>query len=219
MKFNMDSIKEAFIKVKKDINDLANYILELKKEINRINKEIENIKRTILYFQQVYNIKSIQKIENEKFFGNKDYFLSSTGNEGVPTDKQTNRQTINKQTNSKLKRTFQLEEIDKVVLELKKELIEKFKSLTKQELFIFSILYSLIQENESKEKQERKQITYKDIAKYAGLSESSIRDYIARLEKKGIPIIKEKINNKLVVLNLPQELKHFITLEKLMKLL
>lgn len=214
----MDNIKKSFDRVKKDINDLANYILELKKELNRINKEIEEIRRTLLYFQQISNTYLAKKIENEKFLRNKPYFLVSTGNEGVPTDKQTDRHTTNKEIINQLNRTFQLEEINEIVSELKKDLLEKFKSLTKQEFFIFSILYSLIQENENKEKDEKKQITYKDIAKYAKLSESSIRDYIRRLEKKGIPIIKEKINNKLVVLTLPPELQHFFTLEKLLKL-
>lgn len=90
---------------------------------------------------------------------------------------------------------------------LKQEFKEKFKKLTQQEFMIFSSLYSL--------EEQTNQVTYKDLAINTGLTESSIRDYISKLIVKGIPILKERINNKLVLLKIAPELKNLTTLEAL----
>jgi len=168
-------------------------------------------------------------------------FHSSIGNEGVPADRQ---QTDNRQTNG-LKQTFNIQNEEEIISDfsqssqssssspnfptspdyfkfsspssisnllnnLKKDLGEKFKRLTKKEFLIFSVLYTL--------EEETGKVTYSDIAKRTGLTESSIRDYISRLVNKKIPIIKEKINNKLVILRISKELKDLATLDKLSRL-
>lgn len=170
-------------------------------------------------------------------------FHSSIGNEGVPADRQ---QTDNRQING-LKQTFDSQNkerpgltsdfplssqsspsssnrtsspdsfkfssplsISNLLNNLKKDLGEKFKRLTKKEFLIFSVLYTL--------EEETGKVTYSDIAKRTGLTESSIRDYISRLVNKKIPIIKEKINNKLVILRISKELKDLATLDKLSRL-
>ena len=79
---------------------------------------------------------------------------------------------------------MELKQLSDLVSNLKKELKDKFKGLSKQEFSIFSALYSL--------EEQSKEISYKDLAISTGLTESSIRDYISRLIHKGIPIIKEK---------------------------
>jgi len=149
----------------------------------------------------------------------------STGNEGVPTNRQTDKQT-NQHIQIKEKISLEpskssifkedinhLEKVSEILGSLdalKKEIRRKFKALTSQEITVFSALYTL--------EDQKKQADYKLLATTLKLSESSIRDYIGKIQKKGIPIIKEKLNNKLVVLKISPELKKIASLDTILKL-
>src|SRR3989338_5402554 len=149
---------------------------------------------------------------------------SSIGNEGVPTNKQTNKQT-NQHTSisseaygkasSETQNTSSISQVEKVseILEsldsIKKDLRLKFKRLTKQEMLIFSTIYSL---------EESEEASYTSISKKLSLSESSIRDYTNRLLAKGAPIIKEKLDNKRVLLHISPELRKIASLDTILKL-
>lgn len=154
----------------------------------------------------------------------------STGNEGVSTNQQTNHQILNQTQNikiSSLNSTLQessninntgieskINEASKIfdsLDKIKKEIKDKFKKLTSQEMVIFSTIYQLEEENPEK-------TSYKDISQRLSLSESSIRDYVQRLLIKGIPIKKQKINNKLVLLSISPDLKRIVTLSTIIKL-
>ena len=78
-------------------------------------------------------------------------------------------------------------------------------------MIVFSTIYKL-------EDQGNKEITYNLISKTLKLSESSIRDYIRRMLKKGIYIKKEKINNKKLILFISPNLKKIATLPTILKL-
>jgi uncharacterized phage infection (PIP) family protein YhgE len=93
---------------------------------------------------------------------------------------------------------------------IKKELRLKFKRLTEQELLVFSKLYQL--------DEEIGHTDYKTLAKELELSESSIRDYISRLITKGIPVDKNKINNKSISLTISPNLKKIATLSTILQL-
>jgi len=93
---------------------------------------------------------------------------------------------------------------------LKTDLKNKFESLTKQEFYIFSVLYTF--------DKTQNNVTYQHLAEKTGLTASSIRDYIQRIIKKGIPIAKDKLNNKLTVLKISPELRNLATLDNLMRL-
>jgi len=94
---------------------------------------------------------------------------------------------------------------------LKKEIRLKFKRLTPQEMTVFSTLYTL-------ENQGFEEITYKIIANHLNLSESSIRDYSNKLLAKGIPIIKNKLNNKKIYLKISPELQKIASLSTINRL-
>ena len=94
---------------------------------------------------------------------------------------------------------------------LKKDIRLKFKRVTEQEMSVFSMIYQL-------EEEYPHEITYQKIAKNLNLSESAIRDYVRRMLLKGIPIKKEKINNKKVVLSVSNDLKRIATLSTIIKL-
>ena len=139
---------------------------------------------------------------------------SSIGNEGVPTDRQTNQQTnqhiilptIKPQASHLDKAPEILASLDN----LKKEVRFKFKRLTNQEIQVFSLLYSLEDQGES--------VDYKMLSEKLNLSESSIRDYISKIQKKGIPITKEKLNNKRIILHISQDLRKIASLSTILKL-
>ena len=141
----------------------------------------------------------------------------SIGNKGVPTDRQTNNPTDNPThfLSRKPQKTIESEireatEILDSLDNIKKEIRHKFKHVTHQEMLVFSTIYQL--------EEQHAQITYSLIADSLQLSESSIRDYIHRLINKGIPIKKEKINNKKILLKIAPELKKIASLSTIIKL-
>ncbi|MEK6919161.1 MAG: hypothetical protein AABW73_03925 [Nanoarchaeota archaeon] len=146
----------------------------------------------------------------------------SSGNRGVPTDRPTDRPTDNPSLvlpssyslNSQTSKANDFDEALRVLDTLdgiKKEIRRKFKQLTPMEFQVFSLLYSLEEKGEDAD--------YRLIAVRLGLSESSIRDYIGKIVAKGIPIDKEKINNKKVILRISPDLKKIATLDTILKLI
>ncbi|MEM4153015.1 MAG: hypothetical protein QXK80_02790 [Candidatus Pacearchaeota archaeon] len=211
-KIDRDMIKNSFQKMKEHILYLEQEIIILKQELAEIRQILQSNLQSNIYPTHVQHPTQVPTHKMQNYGLKQQNFHSSIGNEGVPTDSQ---HTNNKQLNE-LKRTFEktetssLASISSFVNSLKQELKEKFQKLSKQEFVIFSILYTL--------QEEKGFVTYKDMASRAGLAESSIRDYILRLEHKGIPIIKERLNNKTVILKIPKELKDIATLDSLSKL-
>src|SRR3989344_1268372 len=139
----------------------------------------------------------------------------SIGNRGVSTDRQTDRQTdtsthsstdnsskiitnppiLPKDSSIFINPGLVLEQLDS----LKKELRLKVKRLTGQEIKVFSAVYLLEQQGHL--------VDYPLLSTNLSISESSVRDYIQRIINKGMPIIKEKINNKRIILHIPEEFR------------
>lgn len=158
----------------------------------------------------------------------------SIGNRGVPADRQTNQQTDNKQEITELnepliqhihhttrqpapksleKEQKSLESVSNILKSLdsiKKDLRQKFKRLTQQEMAVFSAIYQL--------EEEGFVVDYPLISQKLSLTESSIRDYIQRLIKKGVPLIKSKENNKKILLSISPELKKITSLTTIIQL-
>ncbi|MDP3026830.1 MAG: hypothetical protein Q8N63_03915 [Nanoarchaeota archaeon] len=220
-----ERIKEAFSKVKQDILILGN-------EISQIKSEIHEIKQLLEVFHDELNTSTLRQINPthpvnptdnptvpQEIGGLKSPNLStSIGNGGVPTDRQTDRQTDNPThflpeipskniENSIQEATNILKSLDA----LKKEIRLKFKRITSQEMAVFSTIYQL-------EEQDPNSVTYHQIALKLKLSESSIRDYVLRMINKGIPIKKDKINNKKLILSISSELKKIATLSTIIRL-
>ncbi|MCX6741750.1 MAG: HTH domain-containing protein [Candidatus Pacearchaeota archaeon] len=235
-----EKIRESFQKIKWEINFLAGEVLALKVSLDQIKDMINKLgnadksnnsqsSTSPAHLQHISDFPAHNLYYNRDLSDNSQF---SIGNRGVPADRQ---QTDNRRSSGEFvqeeplktvqvyspgpaenfakkeeDKTKKTEEISTFLNTLKQDLRSKFKNLTKQEFIIFSLIYTI---NEEKGK-----VTYKDLAEKSSLTESSIRDYIARLEHKGIPIIKERVNNKLVLLRIPSELKDLATLESLSKL-
>ena len=226
-----DQIRIAFSKVKQDMLVLETEISKIKSDINEINNLIKEIQSYLLNFspknyptdiptnQQINPTIDRYPTDNptvpQEIKGLKDPFLTtSTGNKGVPTDRQTNTQTIQQTKNPLINienDIIKASEILQSLDNLKKEIRFKFKQLTSQEMAVFSTIYEL-------EEKDPQNTTYPQLALLLGLSESSIRDYTQKIIKKGIPIKKQKINNKKILLSVSQELKKIATLSTILQL-
>jgi hypothetical protein len=225
----MDQIKEAFQKVKQDMNLLEEEIISIKQLLKenqaflqdldkktsdlsqKIEKSLQNTTSSVPTVQpQNSTVPTDIPTHNLPFEALKPQKLTfSTGNEGVPTNKPTNQQT-NQQMNFKEKEVFEdalevLNSLDNI----KKEIRHKFKRITEQEFLVFSTIYQMEQEGE---------VDYKSVSQKLNLTETSIRDYVGRLIKKGIPVEKTKINNKLVKLSISENLKKIASLPVILQL-
>lgn len=223
----MDPIKEAFSKIKEDIMLLKNEIYDLNVQLNRVQTTQTDIYSKIAQqtdtqtHNQTYIPNSTPNVE------------SSIGNRGVPTDRQTDPQTLQQTDNTPkypspepsqysnksshnlpkdpISQFAKANEILSSLDEIKRDIRLKFKGLTPQEMLVFSTLYGL-------EEQNIEQITYRTLAEQLQLSESSIRDYINKLTKKGVPIEKIRQNNKTILLKVSQDLKNVATLDTIVRL-
>ncbi len=230
-----DKIKEAFANVRQDIDYLYYEIQELKRTI----EEIRSFQTEILK-KQTHNRQSTDVSTHDlplQAVKSQDLTISS-GNEGVPTDRQTDQQTDRQpphflwkqgenlqnlslnnseihikssekdKTKEKLPILAQLHRASEFLEsldELKKEVRIKFKKLTSQEMQVFSKIYEL--------EEQGLIVDYTLLAEKLSLTESSIRDYVLRLIRKGIPVDKHKENNKRITLSISRELRKIAPLE------
>ena len=77
-------------------------------------------------------------------------------------------------------------------------------------MLVFSTIYQL--------EEEKGYTDYKSISNKLNLTESSIRDYIGKLIKKGIPIDKNKVNNKNIQVSISDNLKKIASLQTILHL-
>ena len=238
MESQEDQIKFAFSKVKEDINFLNEELLLIKVHLSEFKEQLtsfdhiqKEIKNTLSTLQQIISSNPMNPTNNptvpKEIEGLKDQnLIFSIGNKGVPTDSQTVRQS-DSQTENNLPLSIrepplpQFKTIDKEIKEaseilesldhLKKEIRLKFKHLTHQEMLVFSTIYQL-------EEQNNHEISYPLVSKLLKLSESSIRDYVHRMINKGIPLKKEKVNNKRILLSISPELKRIAPLSTIIRL-
>jgi len=236
----MDHIKEAFQKVKKDMDSMRQEIDTLKsatietrekmiemsdyiKKINEKTMDLENLNKNILKNNQIETSTDRQTIPTTSTHSSTDklHFKAlntqnlgiSIGNHGVSTDRQTDTST-DRQTQNMLKKgensIYDAMKIIDSLDNIKKELRIKFKKLTDQELLVFSAIYQL--------DEEKGHSDYKILSNRLNLTESSIRDYVGRLTKKGIPVDKTKINNKTIHLSISKNLKKIASLSTILQL-
>ncbi len=174
----------------------------LRKEIESLREELASVKDMLSGISSGFssiNAANQQKNQTDVPSDAISVPLFSTGNRGVPTNRQTDIQTAQEGAN---------QDVFALVESLKADIKVKFHNLTKQEFRVFSAIYIL---------EEQDAVDYRILAKHLSLTESSIRDYIMKMQNKGIPVVKTKVNNKKVLLSVRPELKQIASLETLMK--
>ena len=198
----MDEIKlkEAFQKIKQDIDYIKYELEELKRTLIQ-NPTHQAYQPTTPTHNPTHHLPlEALKSQNTAF---------STGNEGVPTNKPTNQPTNQRIGNEGVaNRIDHLERVSEILNSLdalKKEVRIKFKKLTNQEMSVFSAIYEL--------EESGYDVDYLLLSQKCNLSEISIRDYIHKIIKKGIPIDKIKLQNKKIILKIPQDLKKITSLQ------
>ena len=228
----MDEVKYAFQKVKQDMNSMKEEISSLSLNISQIQDKLNHLEEVLASFNQLKeNATSeltsfdtptnqhiiptnhpISSANQHLFEPQRDQnYTFSTGNEGVPTDRQTNQQT-----NQQIFSTQNTPYFDKAISllnsldSIKKEIRSKFKKITDQEFLVFSLIYQLSDQGEYTD--------YKTLAQKLNLTESSVRDYVGKLIKKEIPIEKIKINNKFIQLKVSNNLKKIAPLPIILQL-
>jgi DNA-binding MarR family transcriptional regulator len=226
----MDSIKEVFEEMKNELFLLQADISSIKSNQDINNQQIKEITNILADLYDKYdkvrqtNKQTLRHINSTGATDTSTHDLPleglkpinlpvSNGNEGVSTDRQTDTQT-NRQTQNMLENSSNSIENAVEILnsldEIKKEIRLKFKRLTDQEVLVFSTIYQL--------DEEVGYSNYKSISERLNLTESSIRDYVGRLIKKGIPVEKNKINNKNIQLSLSNNLKKIASLNTILQL-
>lgn len=166
----------------------------IKEAFAKIKEEIR------LLNQDISSIRSELSIQAQK--------IDSLFNESYDFNRQTDKQTQNQ---TDFQDFSKANEILGSLDSIKKEIRLKFKRLTTQEMVVFSKLYAI-------EDEGAQEITYRTLSSTLVLSESSIRDYINKLIKKGIPIQKIKLNNKTILLKISPDLKNIVTLSTIIQL-
>ncbi len=278
LKGAFSKVKEDIFNLGNEISEMRKQMLEMNQFLKQINEEIISLKLERIHentqdiseknektssktptHNQTHHEKTpthptyqTQNPTHPQEIGGLKYpnFNTSIGNDGVPTDRQTNQQTNQHiQNNEKTQQSQELytteqenqQQIKKNVVynwennqentpkekpiqqkiseasdildsldAIKKEIRRQFRRVTKQEMLVFSTLYQL--------EEQDSEVTYSKIALKLGLSQSSIRDYMQKMISKGIPVIKEKLNNKTIILHISPDLKKIATLDTIIKL-
>jgi len=203
----MDPIKEAFQKIKEEMTELKLHISQIYQEIDNINRTLKNktqINQTLDTPSFLVDKQTDTSTDNLPLEALKSENMPfSTRNKGVKTDRQTLQQTDN--------RLNQVPEILETLGNIKEEVRFIFKKLTRKEIEIFSLIYQL--------EEQGLVVDYSILAQKLNITESSIRDHILRIIKKGIPIEKTKENNKKVILTISRNLKEIAPLSTILKLM
>jgi hypothetical protein len=240
VKNDIFSLGNEILDIKKEFLDLKNQLNMINNTLNNLSLDVIDLKNSSKFLRENKAIPTdiptndfkrptIPSIPSDnptvpcEIGGSKYPNLDiSSGNRGVPTDRQTDQQTDNydsfplsrSRDNRPISLNRQLNDASQILDSLdsiKKEIRLKFKQMTNQEMLVFSTIYQL-------EEHFPEGIEYRQIALKLKLSESSIRDYVQKLISKGIPIDKIKLNNKKIMLKIPLKLRNLATLDAIIRL-
>jgi hypothetical protein len=88
---------------------------------------------------------------------------------------------------------------------------DRFKDITNQEFMVFLTIYQL-------EEDLGRGVTYEELSSKLKLSTGCIRSYTSSIIRKQLPLEKRKINNRMVVLTIPQNFRELNLKERLTNL-
>jgi len=220
-------LKEEICILKEELSQIKEGFLEIYKVLEKFKGDLDYLRHLTRFQDKTHNQKVPAEIKGSsthhypfKPLKYQDLGIS-TGNQGASTDRQTDRQTDQQTQNTFKFKENQEKSQEKNTIDSAAEIIEsldkikrqirlKFKQLTDQEMLVFSTIYQF--------DEEKGHSSYKLLSEKLKLTESSIRDYVGRLIKKGIPINKIKQNNKEVQLEISHNLKKLTSLGTILKL-
>ena len=190
---NEENIRISFKRAKDDIDNL-------KAEIRQIKGVLEEIKA------ELKALKEPPKSEDPTLL-EEDFDQSSTGNEGVQSNEQTNEQTFTHSNIQSNTPRSSLEPKSKKESRSFKDMENTFNALTRQEFQIFLLIYQLEDEGSNP--------TYGALSTRLNLTSGCLRGYISSMVQKGVPLEKRKLRNNSIILTIDKEFKSFASREKL----
>jgi len=189
---NAEAIKVAFRRVK-------DHMEALEKEI-KSNREflIDQNKHILTLLDQLKAQNSqIKALEASKQQNSSDLSLKnedSSGNKGVSLDGYSLP-------------GYSLDGYSLNIQELQENLPSILSRLSKQEFLTFLTIYQL--------EEEVSKVTYDDVGNSLKITSGCVRTYVSGLIKKGLPVIKSKYNNKIIILSIPPEIRSLNIKKKL----
>jgi hypothetical protein len=186
------AIKDAFKRVKDhvvvlegEIKANRDYIIKQNEQILTLINELKNQKSQILALEA-------PKVQNSPELPLKNEV--SSGNKGVSLDGYSLP-------------GYSLDGYSLNIQELQENLPLILSKLSKQEFLTFLTIYQL--------EEEISKVTYDDVGKNLQITSGCVRTYVSGLIKKGLPILKSKYNNKLIILSIPPEIRSLNIKKKL----
>ena len=206
MDIDEEKIKKSFSKVKEETDFLKTQINELKSLINEVLKKHENQKK-----REETVLKNLQVPKEEVSTGNQGVYadihsfihsFNRHSTDNYSTNMQTNKQEKDQSKPYLLKFSKEIIKTTPLLWSLSniKEIDNLFSTLTKQEFLTFMLVFQ-------GEEDLQRGISYLELSQRMLISEGCVRTYISQMIKKGIPIQKIRLNNKLTLLLIDKEFR------------
>ncbi len=227
------NVRQAFLKVKEDIQVLKNsqekQTQENKQICEKLNEILEKIKgletktkitksdssigneganQSINHpINQSINHQSSNHEELTEIASNsvKTYF-----NEENKPNQSSNQSITNQSINQSRAQFNQMEEKEQPMKAIAKDINTIFSTLTKQELKLFLTIYQL--------EDDGLEANYKAVSHKMQLSEHCIRSHLSSLFRKNIPLTKSRMGNKLNLLSVRKEFRALNLKQRLINL-
>nr|AQS28465.1 hypothetical protein [uncultured archaeon] len=186
------SVANSFKKVKEDMDFLRVELEKVKKYLLFKNNEILSLKTEIRALNEI--VSKLREQNNS----------SSIGNERVINHHQQSSTIINNDFTTEAISYGKGQKPIRLLLE------NKFRSLTDMEFSVFMTIYHL--------EEELGKVTYKNIANKFNLTEATVRNHITNLMNKDIPIDKERLFNKKILLYIKKDFRELNMASRLLEI-
>ena len=211
-----ERIKNSFLKVREDIDGLKVEINELKGIIKEFTRNIDSREKPPPSKSNVPSApQETVSIGNEGVYSNIHSFIHSfnrhsTDTKHLNTSFQEQKPTFLKELNDLGQNS--LKQPTKWSLSNLNQIDNLFLTLTKQEFSCFMVIFQL-------EEEVNRGISYSELSQSMSLSEGCMRTYVSQMIKKGIPLKKIRVNNKLTLLIINKEFRSLNLKQRLLSLL
>tara|TARA_Y100000310_G_scaffold315827_1_gene366862 strand:+ start:12 stop:722 length:711 start_codon:yes stop_codon:yes gene_type:complete len=203
-----DTIKASFRRAKEHIEALeaeirANreFIISQNKQFNLLNSQIQALQDQILTLEapklHISKDLTLKKEQNKPVLEQKEAKISS---KSVVLSHKSEDSIRNKgvSLDGYSLPGYSLPGYSLDIQAFKDNLQTTLSKLSRQEFLTFLTIY---------QQEEQGQVTYSSVAQELKLSTGCIRTYVSGLIKKGLPVVKTKFNNKLIILSVPSEIR------------
>jgi len=178
--------------------NIKNSFKNVKGDISALNKRIILLEEQLAELQTLPNSPKFEDLGVKRGQNSKNQQEISSGNVGV--------HSINHSTNNQSFNDHSLN-----IQSLREDLGSQINNLTTQEFLVFLTVYQL-------EDDFKKGVTYNELSSKLKLTTGCIRSYISGLIRKGVPILKKKINNRTVILTIHPDFRSLNLKERLTNL-